>query len=58
MGFENRHVWISTLISEKTEESIWSQFTFHDIYNINDVKAMSNPVYFLAGPEDYIVETM
>jgi hypothetical protein len=22
------------------------------------VKAMSNPVYFLAGPEDYIVETM
>jgi hypothetical protein len=58
MGFDNIHVWISTLISEQIEESIRSQFTFHDIYNVDDVKVMSNPVYFLAGPEAYIVETM
>jgi hypothetical protein len=58
MGFDNIHVWISTLISEQIEESIRSQFIFHDIYNLDDVQIMPNPVYFLAGPEAYIVETM
>jgi hypothetical protein len=36
MGFENIHVWISTLISEKIEESLCSQFMFHDIYGFAD----------------------
>jgi hypothetical protein len=38
--------------------ALHSQFTFHDIHNIDDVGAIPNPVYFLAGPEDYIVERM
>jgi hypothetical protein len=58
IGFENTHVWISTLISGDIEESIRSQFTFHDIYNIDDINEYPNPVFFWAGPEDYIVETM
>jgi hypothetical protein len=58
MGFENIHVWISTLISERIDESLRSQFTFHDIYDVADANHYSDPVYFLAGPEDYIVETM
>jgi hypothetical protein len=58
MGFDNIHVWISTLVSQDIEESIRSQFTFHDIYSIDDVNEYPDPVFFLAGPEDYIVETM
>ena len=58
MGFDNIHVFISMLLRDNIERALHSQFTFHDIMNVDDVNWIPNPVFFLAGPEDCIVESM
>ena len=56
MGFEKIHVFIHTLLKDEVEEALRAQFTFHDIMNTDDdIKFIPNPVFFLAGSEEYLV---
>jgi hypothetical protein len=56
LGFDKIHFFISTLLRDEIDQALRSQFHFHDIHNLDNVIHIPNPVFFLAGPEDYIVQ--